>query len=82
LDNDFKQKHPEMQIDKKSYSPDEDKSISNSKSLKPVLADFLNLHPDFKPHTFLVIPLLIPMPLTQCFYKIHISDLIPVALFK
>lgn len=53
LDNDFKQKHPEIQIDKKSDSPDEDKSISDSKSLKPVLTDFFNLHPDFKPHTFL-----------------------------
>lgn len=53
LDNDFKQKHPEMHIEKKSDSPEEDKSISDSKSLKPVLADFFNLHPDFKPHTFL-----------------------------
>jgi hypothetical protein len=53
LDNDFKQKHPEIQIDKKSDSPDEDKSISDSKSLKPVLTDFFNLHSTFKYHTFL-----------------------------
>jgi glycosyltransferase involved in cell wall biosynthesis len=53
LDSAFKQKHPEMHIEKKSDSPEEDKSISDSKSLKPVLADFFNLHPDFKPLTFL-----------------------------
>lgn len=53
LDHSFKQKHPEMRIEKKSDSPEEDKSISDSKSLKPVLTDFFNLHPDFKPHTFL-----------------------------
>lgn len=53
LDNDFKQNHPEIQIYKKSDSPEEDKSISDSKSLKPVLTDFFNLHPGFKPYTFL-----------------------------
>jgi hypothetical protein len=53
LDNDFKLKHPELPIDKKSDSPDEDKSISDSKSLKPVLADFFNLHPHIHYDTFL-----------------------------
>ena len=53
LDNDFKSKHPELQIDKKSDSPDEDKSISDSKSLKPVLTDYFNLHPNAPHHTFL-----------------------------
>lgn len=53
LDDDFKSKHPEIQIDKKSDSPDEDKSISDSKSLKPVLTDYFNLHPNASHHTFL-----------------------------
>jgi hypothetical protein len=53
LDEDFKSKHPEIELDKKSDSPDEDKSISDSKALKPVLADFFNLHPDFHYDTFL-----------------------------
>jgi hypothetical protein len=40
LDDDFKAKHPEIQIDKKTDSPDEDKSISDSKALRPVLTDY------------------------------------------
>jgi len=53
LDKSFKDKHPEIVLDKKSDSPDEDKSISDSKALKPVLEDFFRLHPNFSPHTFL-----------------------------
>lgn len=53
LDSDFKTNHPEVEVDKKSDSPDEDKSIGDSKALKPVLSDFFKLHPDFKPHTFM-----------------------------
>ena len=53
LDDDFKQKHPEIEIDKKSDSPDEDKSIGDSSALKPVLQDFFELHPDFHPSVFL-----------------------------
>jgi hypothetical protein len=53
LDDQFKSKHPEIELDKKSDSPDEDKSISDSKSLKPVLTDFFALHPDFHYDTFL-----------------------------
>lgn len=53
LDEDFKSKHPEIELDKKSDSPDEDKSISDSKALKPVLTDFFNLHPDSHYDTFL-----------------------------
>lgn len=49
----FKQAHPEMLIDKKSDSPDEDKSIGDSSSLKPALSDFFALHPHFQPDTFL-----------------------------
>jgi len=53
LDDDFKAAHPEMPVEKKSDSPDEDKSIGDSSALKPVLSDFLRLHPDFHPDTFL-----------------------------
>lgn len=53
LDDDFKLNHPELPIDKKSDSPDEDKSIGDSSALKPVLSDFFSLHPNFHPVTFL-----------------------------
>lgn len=53
LDKDFKEKHPEMVIDKKTDSPDENKSISDSKALKPVLDDFFKHHPKVTPNTFL-----------------------------
>ena len=48
LDEDFKDDHPEVEVDKKSDSPDEDKSISDSAALEPVLNDYFELHPDFK----------------------------------
>ena len=41
------------EVEKKSDSPDEDKSIGDATSLKPVLSDFFSLHPDFHPDTFL-----------------------------
>ena len=53
LDDPFKTAHPEMPVEKKSDSPDEDKSVGDSSSLKPVLSDFFALHPDFHPGTFL-----------------------------
>ena len=53
LDDDFKEAHPELVIEKKSDSPDEDKTIGDSSSLKPVLSDFFNLHPNFCPDTFI-----------------------------
>ena len=53
LDDDFKAAHPDMAIEKKSDSPDEDKSIGDATALKPVLSDFFSLHPDFHPDTFL-----------------------------
>lgn len=46
LDDDFKRAHPEMTVEKKSDSPDEDKSIGDATSLKPVLSDFFSLHPE------------------------------------
>lgn len=53
LDDAFKDAHPEMPVEKKSDSPDDDKSIGDSTSLKPILSDFFSLHPDFRPDTFL-----------------------------
>ena len=53
LDDNFRAAHPEMTVAKKSDSPDEDKSIGDATSLKPVLSDFFSLHPDFHPDTFL-----------------------------
>lgn len=52
-DDDFKTSHPDLIIDKKSDSPDEDKSVSDSSALLPVLTDFFSLHPDFHPDVFL-----------------------------
>ena len=53
LDQDFKEKHPELVIERKSDSPDEDKSISDSKALKPVLNDYFSLHPNASYDVFL-----------------------------
>lgn len=53
LDDDFKKKHPEIVIEKKSDSPDEDKSIGDSTSLQPVLNDFFSAHPHLKYNIFL-----------------------------
>ncbi len=53
LDDGFKTSHPELTVEKKSDSPDEDKSIGDAASLKPVLSDFFSLYPGFHPDTFL-----------------------------
>ena len=50
---DFLNAHPDIVIDKKSDSPDEDKSLADSKALIPVLKDFFNKHPLINPKTFL-----------------------------
>lgn len=52
-DNSFKTSHPELVIEKKTDSPDEDKSIGDASSLVPVLNDYFSLHPAFHPDTFL-----------------------------
>ena len=52
-DADFKAAHPDLVVEKKTDSPDEDKSVGNASSLVPVLQDFFSLHPDFHPDTFL-----------------------------
>lgn len=53
MDDEFKSSHPEMVVKKKTDSPDEDKSISDSSALKPILTDFFESHPDFHPTSFL-----------------------------
>ena len=50
---DFLSAHPDIIIEKKSDSPDEDKGLADSKALIPVLKDFFVKHPLFNPKTFL-----------------------------
>ena len=52
FDDDFKRKYPDTVV-KKSDSPDTDKEIGDSTTLKPVLSDFFSLHPDFSFKTFI-----------------------------
>ena len=50
---DFLHAHPDIVVEKKSDSPDEDKSPADSKALLPVLIDFFQKHPLIEPKTFL-----------------------------
>lgn len=50
---DFLKTHPDIIVEKKSDSPDEDKSLADSKALIPVLKDFFDKHPFINPKTFL-----------------------------
>jgi len=50
---DFLDNHPDIHVDKKEKSPEEDKSLADSKALIPVLIDFFKKHPLFNPKTFL-----------------------------
>ena len=50
---DFLKEHPEIVVEKKADSPDEDKSLADSKALIPVLTDFFKKHPLIKPNIFL-----------------------------
>lgn len=50
---DFLESHPEVIVGKKSGSPDEDKSLADSKALIPTLNDFFRKHPLINPKTFL-----------------------------
>jgi len=50
---DFMTAHPEIVVDKKSDSPDEDKCVHDSKLLIPTLKDFFLKHPLINPKTFL-----------------------------
>ena len=50
---DFLTAHPDIIVEKKSDSPDEDKSLVDSKALLPVLIDFFQKHPLIELKTFL-----------------------------
>ena len=50
---DYLDSHPDIPVEKKSKSPDEDKSIADSKALLPILSDFKLRHPDITPDIFL-----------------------------
>ena len=50
---DFLATHPDIVVGKKSGSPDEDKSLADSKALIPVMKDFFRKHPLINPKTFL-----------------------------
>ena len=45
----FLKAHPDIVVEKKSDSPDEDKSLADSKALLPVLVDFFQKHPLIAP---------------------------------
>jgi hypothetical protein len=50
---DFFASHPDIIVEKKSDSPDEDKCIHDAKLLIPTLQDFFSKHPLINPKTFL-----------------------------
>ena len=50
---DFMSAHPEITQEKKSDSPDEDKSVHDARLLIPTLQDFFRLHPLINPKVFL-----------------------------
>ena len=50
---DYLDSHPDIVVEKKSKSPDEDKSLADSKALLPTLKDFKKQHPDIEPNVFL-----------------------------
>lgn len=53
FDTDFKQKHPEMQIEKRENDPNLDKEIGDSTALFPILSDFQKAHNSLHYSTFL-----------------------------
>ena len=53
LNKDFLNAHPDIVIDKKSDSPDEDKSLHDAKAVIPVLKDFFKKHPLINPNVFI-----------------------------
>jgi hypothetical protein len=52
FDEQFRRNPPEV-VSPKTDNPELDKEIGDSTSLRPVLADFLEKHPNFSYHTFL-----------------------------
>ena len=52
-DKDYFAAHPEIEVGKKSDSPDNDKSVGDARLLIPALKDFFAAHPLINPKTFL-----------------------------
>ena len=52
FDENFRKKHPEV-VSKKTDNPELDKEIADSVSLKPILSDYFETHPNFSHKTFL-----------------------------
>jgi len=52
-DEEFIAAHPEIEIEKKEDSPDEDKTLGDAKSLIPTLEGFFERHPSIKPSVFI-----------------------------
>lgn len=52
-DESFFEAHPEITREKKSDSPDEDKSVGDNRLLLPTLKDFFTKHPLIQPKVFL-----------------------------
>ena len=52
-DENYYLEHPEIQVSNKNDSPDEDKSLADSKALLPTLRGFFEKHPLIKPSIFL-----------------------------
>ena len=52
-DKNFFEAHPDIKIEKKSNSPDEDKSVHDARLLIPALIDFFKKHLFINPKTFL-----------------------------
>ena len=50
---DFFSEHPEIKLEKKSDSPDEDKSVHDARLLIPTLKDFFMAHPLINPKVFI-----------------------------
>ena len=50
---DYLTSHPDIIVEKKAKSPDEEKSLADSKALLPTLRDFKTRHPNIKPSIFL-----------------------------
>ena len=74
---DFLDAHPDIVVGKKSDSPDEDKSLADSKALIPVLKDFFKKHPLINPKHFWGMQLLIPLKsINICFRKLLLRKLI------
>ena len=50
---DYLDSHPDLIVEKKTKSPDEEKSLADSKALLPTLKDFKERHPLINPRIFL-----------------------------